>query len=340
MKVVLISSTGDIADALTRAGVMRLLGDHEYAVLDRQRPGSVYFRSRVGSSLTSVPKPIGAVHRLVRASTAFSGADLVVNCGGPVMFHGVAAAAWQRPVWDDALGRAGRPRVLSVSGGSCFPWTERRPTELSVADESALRRTFRRTDLFTAGDREAGRLAEYFGMPGPVLPSVAMHAGAGEAASGDASTLIVNVMPGEKAWLRTMDEVVSRRARTDRILFLCHAPSELELANARWPEHQAVLPRSTDEYLDVARRGRVALVQHASAAVVLAGLGIPALTVGSDTRLLTAQETGQETGYVGDASARGVLASLDLLDVEFEARRKRLLGLEERAFAEHRDVLL
>jgi hypothetical protein len=166
-----------------------------------------------------------------------------------------------------------------------------------------------------------------------------MHAGGGESADGETSTLIINAARGSESWLEAMDEVVSRRSRTDRVLFLCHSASELDLANSRWPEHQAVLPRSVEEYFDVARRGRVALVNNASAAVALAGLGIPALCVGSDTRLLAVQETGQEIMFVGDATPFGLLGTLDMLDAEFESRRKALLALEEHAFTDHREAV-
>lgn len=328
MKVVLVSSP---SGALVRVGVERLLGSQSYTVLDRERPGSVY-----STRLSSAPRLLGTAHRALGLSTAFSDADLVVNCGGSVMFHGVAAAPWQRPVWDDALGRRNRPTVLSLSGGSRFPWTERRPTQLSVGDESALRRMFRRTDLFTASDREAGRLAEFLGMPAPVLPSVAMHAGGGDHATGDSSTLLLNLAPGAG---ELFDDVIARRARTDRILLLCHTPSELDHANERWPEHQAVLPTSTEEYLQVMRRCRVGLVQNPQAAVVLAGLGIPCLAVGVDTRLLMVQECGQETAHLPSLTPRGVLALLDMLDTEFEPRRKTLLNLEERAFRDHQDAV-
>lgn len=335
MKVVLLGASG-IGSALMLAGARRLLGDHEYSVLDRNRPATVYLRSGGPVPASSI-RVLGRFHRLLHLPTAFAGADRVVHCGGPVVFPGVHRAPWQWPVWEEALGRSGRPVVLNLSGGSCFPWEARRA--VGGADEAALRIMFSRSDLFTASDSESERVAASLGFAARLFPSLTMHAGGGESADGETSTLIINAARGSESWLEAMDEVVSRRSRTDRVLFLCHSASELDLANSRWPEHQAVLPRSVEEYFDVARRGRVALVNNASAAVALAGLGIPALCVGSDTRLLAVQETGQEIMFVGDATPFGLLGTLDMLDAEFESRRKALLALEERAFTDHREAV-
>lgn len=363
MKVTLISTTEtNIGDDLIRRGVQRMIApslpDADYRIVNKHHPWTLYVGAspagelvrRLSRGQRRAMRALGRAHRMIGARTPFTDADLVVQCGTPVMWHGVRNSEWQWPIWEEALGRPGRPPVLNVSGGSCYPWTGRRPTLLEPGDDTALRFMFDRSDVFTARDREAARVAESLGTEAHVFPCAAMHAGGGEAASGDAQTLIVNVMPrgghfdwgqglDPNRWLTAVDEVITRRARTDRILFLCHSADELDLANSRWPEHQAVLPRSTEEYLDVARRGRIALVNRMHAAVALAGLGVPAVAIGTDTRLLMVQETGQEICYLADASAGHLLAVLDVLDAEFEGRRKALLTLEEQAFSAHRSLL-
>jgi hypothetical protein len=128
---------------------------------------------------------------------------------------------------------------------------------------------------------------------------------------------------------------VLERAKQNTLLFLCHSAAELELARSRWPGHEAVLPTTTDEYLAVAGRGRIALVNRMHAAVTLAGLGIPAVGIGTDTRLLMVEQTGQEIVYVGDADGAGLLASLELLDSQLDERRQLLLHREQQSFEAH-----
>jgi len=134
--------------------------------------------------------------------------------------------------------------------------------------------------------------------------------------------------------------VVAARAGHDRLLFLCHSEDEFALARSRWGEHAAVLPRSTEEYLNVARRGRIGLVNRMHAAVTLGGLGIPAIAVGTDTRLLMVEQSGQPIRYLADAHPDDLIAALDQLDGERAERQAALLDIERTSFDGHRAHLL
>lgn len=363
MKVALISTKAtNIGDDLIRRGVQRMLTaalpgtQMEWRVINKHQPWTVYVTNesartaidRLPRGKRRVTDAIGRTSRVLNIATAFTGADLVVQCGTPVMWPGVANVEWQGPIWEDALDRIGRPPVMNLSGGSCYPWTAPRPVTLDPADQVALSNMLGRSDLFTARDPLAAQIARSLGKQAEVFSCAAIHSGGSEPAAGEDGALLLNVMPrgghfdwGQNldpdAWLRSVDEVVAARADRDTLLFLCHSQDEFDLARRRWPDHEAVLPVTTEEYLQAARRGRIALVNRMHAAVTLAGLGIPAIAVGTDTRLLMVAQTGQPVRYLGEVEGGELVSALAELDADRENLREALLDNERSSFEAHRD---
>lgn len=361
MKIVLISTKDtNIGDDLIRRGVQRLLTaalpdrSIEWDVVNKHQPWTVYTRnSMADAAIQRLPRgkrhtTIALRHasRTLGVPTVFTDADLIVQCGTPVMWPGVHRSEWQVPIWEESLGRSNRPPLLNLSGGSCFPWTAERPIQLAFEDDAALRMMLNRSDLVTTRDPLAKQIFEQLGGTASLHSCAAVHSGGGRVSTDAGDTLIINVMPrgghfdwnqkldGER-WLRAVDEVVRVRAKQNTLLFLCHSADELELAERRWPGHEAVLPTTTEQYLDVAQRGRTALVNRMHAAVTLAGLGVPAIAIGTDTRLLMVEQTGQDIAYVGDADGDNLLAGLELIDDQLTDRRAMLLEREQSSFDAH-----
>ncbi|MBT0769459.1 polysaccharide pyruvyl transferase family protein [Kineosporia sp. J2-2] len=369
MKIALISTKAtNIGDDLIRRGVRRLVvsaladsydGELLWKVVNKHQPWTVYLKSQAARSVVArmpfgqrqVTEALTRISRRTGRDTVFTDADLVIQCGTPVMWFGVHESEWQGPIYDDALGREGRPPTLNLSGGSCFPWIAARPVQLIGADRMAISTMLDRSDLFTARDRLAAEVAGSLGRPTEVFSCAAIHSGGAVPAPGDGGVLLVNVMRrgghfdwgqnlSSESWLATVDKVLAERTGRDRILFICHSDDELALARSRWPQHEAVLPRNTEEYLEVARRGRIGLVNRMHAAVTLAGLGIPAIGIGTDTRLLMVEQAGQPIRYVGDAEADELIEALADLDTHRLVYREALLENERRSFEAHRQHLL
>jgi hypothetical protein len=361
MNITLISTKAtNIGDDLIRRGVQRLLvdalpgADINWTVVNKHQPWTVYLKSALASTaIERLPRgkrrltgALGRVSRVSGAPTAFSDADLIVQCGTPVMWHGSGTSEWQEPIWNEALGRPGRAPVMNLSGGSCYPWTAPRPIALDPADKAGIAMMLRRSDMFTARDNIAKEICESLGAACAVFSCAAVHSGGGVPAAEAEGPLLLNVMPrgghfdwnqrlDPSRWLSAVDQLIAERSGKDTFLFLCHSRDELDLARGRWPAHEAVLPESTDEYLAVARRGRVAVVNRMHAAVVLAGLGVPALGIGTDTRLMMVEQTGQEIAYLGDADGPRLIESVERLDAEQSTRRQSLLQRERDSFAAH-----
>jgi hypothetical protein len=358
-KIGLISTRStNIGDDLIRTGIQRLLGhvladsDLKWVLLNKHRPLEIYRNRALASAVDALPRgrrtASRALPRIARRLTLahiFDDVDFVVQCGTPMMWPDCQRAEWLPAVWEDVLARADRPRVLNLAAGACYPWSEPRPTRLSATDAQAVRRILHSSDRVTFRDMLARDLAADLGFDGAVLPCTATHWAHGTRSDEDAEAVIINVMPRgghftwgqdlvESTWHREIDHVVATLGKEHQLILLCHNTAEYDFA-ARWGAHERCLATTPADYLAVARRGRVGLVNRMHAAVALAGIGVPSVAVGTDTRLLMVELVGQETSYVGDVVAADLLEAVGTLLRERAQRRARLLAIEADSFTAH-----
>jgi hypothetical protein len=358
-KVGLISTRAtNVGDDLIRAGIEALLrsllapADLEFALVNKHEPLEVYLRGGPAGCVRRLPRgrrvasrAVARGLRLLRLDHVFADADLVVQCGTPMMWPECYRAEWLPALWGDVLARSGGPPVLNLAAGSCYPWRDARPPDLSRADRAALTTLLTRADLTTFRDGLARDVANQVGADGPILPCTAMHWAHGTHGDVDAEGVILNVMPrgghfdwgqnlDESDWHREIDATVASLEKAHPLIVLCHDEVEYDFAR-RWPEHERHLVTTPSEYLAVARRGRVGVVNRMHAAVALAGLGIPAVAIGTDTRLLMVEAVGQDTVYLGDVTMETLVETVAILSSTHLDRRTRLIQIEADAFAAH-----
>lgn len=355
----------NIGDDLIRVGVERLLeclfppSSLEFRSWNKHDPWTLYSRSGSGNNwVGQLPRGkwkaaslVSGVSRLMRLPTAATNVDLVVQAGTPVMWTGLSQSEWQRPLWDDVLSRSDvKALVIGLAGGSSFAWTGRDSVYLDREDRLALSKIAATAEIVSVRDEIAQELFESVGARPRLLPCTAMHAGRGNMATLAVEQVMFNVMPrgghfawgqalDEETWLTAIGQVVRFVARDHEVVFVCHSADEYELARSRWPEYRAVFPRSTHEYLEVCRTMALGVVNRMHAAVALAGVGVPALAIGTDTRLLMVRQAGQQIMYLGDADAEAMLAAFHDMVQERNTRREFLVRTESQAFDEHLSVL-
>lgn len=366
MRVGLITTAStNIGDDLIRVGVERLLrqllGAHEpdFNAWNKHAPWTYYKPwTPVKRLIAGLPRgrrlattALRTFSRAADTRTVADDVDLVVQAGTPVVWPGMASSEWQVPLWRDVLRRRDfRAPVIGVAGGSAFPWVLRDAAELDSKDLQALHEIAGVARVLTVRDGLARSIFNLADVDPSVLPCTAMHAGAGQLADPGSDKAMLNIMPrgghflwGQAidpiAWLAVVDRVVEQLSKDFEVTFVCHSNDELDLARDRWPSHAAVLPRTTDEYLATCRQMAFGVVNRMHAAVALAGVGVPAVAIGADTRLLMVEETGQEIIYLGDAEADLVMDRVEKLVDTRDWRRERLSSLEARAFAAHLEVV-
>ncbi|HYW08833.1 MAG TPA: polysaccharide pyruvyl transferase family protein [Longimicrobium sp.] len=336
MRIGLITTLDtNIGDDFIREGAKRVVaeavgGEIEWVAVNKHHPFTVYPEWHPVRLAERLPRGRGPARRLARALlhrlplSRFDGCDMVVQCGAPVLWPGSHRSEWAEPLWRDVVGRLaarGVP-VLNLAAGSCYPW-ESPPERIEDADEVAyVQRALADCRLTTSRDTLAHRLYSSVGGDAPFLRCTALVAPRGQPTERDRRLILVNYMAGAghydwgqgvdaDRWEATMRAVLADLKTRHRVAFLCHTQAEYELAGALDPTLARILPRSPAEYFATVSSASGAVCNRLHASVVLAGMGIPSVAIGTDTRMLMVEACGIPTLYVKDASAERVVAELE-----------------------------
>lgn len=139
-------------------------------------------------------------------------------------------------------------------------------------------------------------------------------------------------------WKRTMQAVIADVEKRHPVMILAHNLYELKLAAELAPHVKRVLPTTTAEYVQTISAVKAGIVSRIHAAIPLAGIGVPSVVVGTDTRTGTINQFGLPTRYVKQASAEWLIDQLESLISRAEDERHRLIGLRESTLRSYADL--
>lgn len=274
--------------------------------------------------------------------------DLAIACGGPNIVRGISRSPEVELMFHHLLGalaHAGTP-VIDAAVGSSFP-LECVPESIAEAadagDIASYRRLLSIAGRSTVRDRLAQKLWRQMGRTAPLIPCGAVAVGRvleKEAQPAGDPYVVVNFQErgantdwgqgvDTRRWADTVVDVARRLSRRHRVVVLCHNEIELALARRVLPEYPAHLPTSLSEYGQLITGAGAALVNRLHAAVPLAGVGVPSVLVGTDTRLWAADEFGLPTRYVKHVDAAGLEETVEDLLSRRVSERERLLQVRE-----------
>ena len=284
----------------------------------------------------------------------FDKCDIVIQCGTPIIWEGCRNSEWARLIWRDVLARLSRrgTPILNIGGGSAYPW-ERQPATLAGnADESFIRLMLVTSRLTIVRDELARRLFETLGFATRKVCCPAILAGQSVVAPAKATKkVLINYMEGgghydfgqgidSSVWEKTMRDVVKElRQRGWQLVFLAHNEKESELAARIWPDLPCVFPNSQRDYFEVVRDAAFGIFNRMHASVAAAGLGIPSVAIGTDTRNLMVETTGLSVLYVKEATADRLLFAVDNLAESRDSETQRLLKLRQETFETYKSIL-
>lgn len=365
MRVGLVTTLNtNIGDDFVREGVQLILthafrGAHIEAIpVNKHKPLTVYPRwhpIQLAELANMLPRGAGRAYRSVEAlfshagNSRFEKCELIVQCGTPVAWYDCSLCEWATPLWQHVIGRLSQKGVpvFNLGAGSCYPWEHRFTCELNELDAKYLGFMLGCCALTTCRDSLLRDIFLKLDHSCRLLPCPAFLVARkfGEEKV-ERDLIIINYMEGgghydmgqqidNSLWRTTMREVVDRLSARNRILFLCHSERECELASALDPAIPRVMPRTPEEYFPLARRAKVAICNRLHAAVLMAGAGIPSVSVGTDTRLLMLETLGLSHWYVKDTRSDALLAELDRLMREQKSENERLLCLRENAWDQY-----
>jgi len=270
-------------------------GPHEFVVINKHDPAGVYPAWHPVYWTRFLPKGrIRAAEALSTLFSRFGGSrvdrcDLIIQCGTPVYWRGCHHAEWAKVIWRDVLDRLSEKiKIVNLAAGSCYAW-ENRPDEIEdVRDAEYIRSIHRCCRVTTVRDPLAHRLLNRLGLDTRLIPCSALLAGRNYRQTETADRVFVNYMKigghfeynqsiDPARWHNVLKDALNELSARHRITLICHNQNEYQLAQTAFPEYEAVLPRSVEEYFETARTGIAGIFNRLHASVAFAGL-IPILS--------------------------------------------------------------
>ena len=360
----------NIGDDFIREGILRCIrelvpGEQLEAILvDKHDPQKIYPRwhpLRVFDKQTFKPRWLSKPIRLVAGrwlpplgGTVFEDCALLIQCGTPVLWPNCRGSEWAGPLWRDVLARlaqTGKP-VLNLGAGSCYPLEHLPETLLHHPDEAFVRLMLNSARLTTARDKLARQLFDSVGGKVDQLCCPALLAAQAFCTPANPTRkVLINFMAGggHSSWGQAIDS--NRWEQIMRVtvrhleqlgwqpFLLAHNQQELALATALWPDVPRACPAALPEYFALARDAAFGIFNRLHACVALAGLGIPSVAVGTDSRNFMVEQVGLPALYVKAATPERLIAALNHLQSNREAESRRLLALQAACWQEHLDRL-
>lgn len=353
MKTGLITTLNtNIGDDFIRMGIQRILQSLnpkdriEWVPINKHKPETVWPRLHPKRRHLSLPTPFNNLvgHTL---KNRFESCDLIVQCGAPVVWNGCSQCEWNGPLWQDVIAPlSSSVPVINLAAGSAYPLSVQ-SEQLEGDDLKYIQSILGYCRLTTARDRLAQRLMQSAGTPVPLIPCsacLALDPLDGEIAS--RRTIAVNYMPkaghfdflnelDEHDWARTFRSVLTALKNQYHVVFLCHNASEYQQAKALFPDFPAILPRSRRAYNRFASGVRFGVFNRLHAAVAFAGIGIPSVVVGNDTRTLMVEEFGLDVFDVRQIASEQILEAIARINAHIDEESRRLLTLRNKTLADY-----
>ena len=117
-------------------------------------------------------------------------------------------------------------------------------------------------------------------------------------------------------------EVANRLAKRHDIHFLCQSSMEHKTIKRLFPGFAANHPKNPREYAEVISSAKAALVSRIHCAIPMAGMGIPSLVIGTDTRTWTVNEAGLNSHYVKEVDSTLIIDAMENLASSNNARSR------------------
>jgi hypothetical protein len=141
-------------------------------------------------------------------------------------------------------------------------------------------------------------------------------------------------------WMVTALTVITSLSRRHQIALLCHNREEYEAAELLNPDLPRFLPTSIESYFSLISRSKAAITNRIHGAVALASLGIPSISVGTDTRMSMLAPLGLAFKYVKEADPEQLADELEEIVIHRQEERERLMLLRETTWKQYIEAVV
>ena len=364
MRIGFLTTTNtNIGDDFIRQGIENIISsvkatsEIRYTYVNKHYPETAILPNSPLHLLKRLPNLKGKRH-LLRAYDKFlyhfysvyRKQDLVVQSGAPVLWPKCYDNEWANPIWYKTLSRLkDKVPIINLAAGSCYPWeTKHGFTNDQEAAYAKDIGSFCR--LTTTRDKLAHRLFHSVGVSNTLLPCTAFFTDDQFGNSRKGEYILINYMEGaghydwgqkidKSAWETTLKLCMKELSKEHEIRFICHSNSEADLAKKLVPGIRCHVPTTINEYLDVIRNAKLGINNRMHASVAMASVGVPAISVCTDTRLLMLENLGMPIYYVKEAGVEVLLQDAEGLLNGFSQERERLFELKKIKFEEYKELI-
>ncbi|MCG7946219.1 MAG: hypothetical protein N0C84_07730 [Candidatus Thiodiazotropha taylori] len=329
-KLVLVSSFGDVGHRLIVRGFLRVWNhlperqSFEIAIIDKHK-----------------------LHEKITQETIASG-DIIVIAGGPIMWPFVEHSDWA-PILLDSVTRAAQEGriIMGLALGSCYPLTIG-TNHCRYEESDFVQKILLQCSIVTTRDALAHDILSNLDIENKLLPCLAFCSNV-SIYSKPKKRILVNYMRGAghhdynsniktTQWDRTLHEFVKHAQKRWHASFLCHSPAEYELASLVDETQERIL--ITDEYMyNTNLTALTAVNNRIHATIGLAALGIPSVTVGTESRLMSVDLLNLPTLHVNECTVNKLLTTIETLIEQREVYKKNLAVKAQEAFSDYSRIL-
>jgi polysaccharide pyruvyl transferase WcaK-like protein len=271
----------------------------------------------------------------------FDACDAIIQSGAPVYFNNCASMEWSKMIWEHVACRlAAKIPVLNIAAGSCYPWERIPGTFADAKDRCFIKAISSACRLTTVRDALSQRLLHALGFDVSLIPCSAILAAKNyPMPSKTQKYVFFNYMRrgthfdfdqdiDADKWEGTMRCLVACVKQRHPVAFICHSQEEYRLAEMLDHTVPRFFPQTVAEYFAIAAMGIAGVFNRMHAAVGFAGLGIPSVGVGGDTRMLMVDALGLDSVYVKSAEVAILEEKLESLIRRSGEEKDRLVALQ------------
>lgn len=363
MQVGLITTLStNVGDDFIREGIIHALKcalpgkEIEFVLVNKHEPATIYSgRHPIGWGRlfpTHFTRSAGTeiLSRLLYrfGGSRFDKCDMIIQCGAPVFFYKCWFTEWSNPIWRHVAGRLAKKTImLNLAAGSCYPW-ERLPEQVNDSREQRfIKDILGYCNLTTVRDKLAEKVvaplagtADYKRIPCSAFLVPLAYPPLPNDLCDDDKYIMINYMSGaghydyglnidHQKWEAIIVDLVHRLMQRHKVAFMCHNEAERKLAESLSLDVPVYLPDSISDYFLIASTAKAGVFNRMHACVGFAGLGIPSVGVGIDSRMLMVDEIKLPTFYVKDCTPELLEAEVNRLLEILEPESIRLKILQE-----------
>lgn len=365
MKIGFITTINtNIGDDFIRTGIENILyslkdkSEIKFTYVNKHKPETEILKNSIFGFLYKLPNFKGR-RTLIRKfenhytylNYFFKNQDLIIQSGAPVLWQGCEKNEWALPIWYNAIGKLkGKMPILNLAAGSCYPWENQKAFYESPAEIQYAKDLGSFCNLTTTRDKLANELFSYCGVDNVLMPCTAFFVDKNFENNNESRYVLINYMEGgghfdwgqkidKEVWEKTIISLISELKKDHEIRFICHSNEEVKLAKKIAPDLMTCFPQNVEEYLECIKYAKLGINNRMHASVAMASVGVPSISVCTDTRLLMLENIGAKFHYVKDLSEELLINEAKSLIENLKIERVRLFSLKKEKFEQYRQLI-